>query len=256
MTLDHVIRHTFHCIFETISGNNKDREGEKLGDRELRGSTLWTYSGVNGSIRGVGGREESGLEATPSGRTWACMVAEEGSCLMGRHYHQGLPEDEGHQRQRLPEEGRCLTRSRANRHRHQPAGDGGRRVVLDRGGVEDEALVTVTSSRVGRSGRVGEATTGVLAHGIQWVAARDLAEVVTCRRQRKRVWECQTGHGHAGIKSPYFCRSQQADRSYSLYLGWPSQPTKVILTFIGWLGPTEDKYISLASPKADGIYLG
>jgi hypothetical protein len=40
MTLDHIIPHTFHCIFETISGNYRDREGEKLGDRELRGRTL------------------------------------------------------------------------------------------------------------------------------------------------------------------------------------------------------------------------
>jgi hypothetical protein len=40
MTLDHIIPHTFHCIFETISGNYRDGEGEKLGDRELRGRTL------------------------------------------------------------------------------------------------------------------------------------------------------------------------------------------------------------------------
>jgi hypothetical protein len=83
MTLDHIIPHTFHCIFETISGNYRDREGEKLGDRELRGRTLPAVfrrerQRRGRSVGGGGGGEESGPETTPLGRTRLCAVVEEG----------------------------------------------------------------------------------------------------------------------------------------------------------------------------------
>jgi hypothetical protein len=61
MTLDHIIPHTFHCIIEIISGNYRDREGEKLGDRELRGRTLPAIFGCERQHRGR--RQRGGVRA-------------------------------------------------------------------------------------------------------------------------------------------------------------------------------------------------